>query len=71
MTRRLSERGAGALQDRVYTIVGRGGFANWVENLYEDNVTGGCATDPLRYCPLASITRGQMAVFLTKAFQLH
>ena len=25
VTRRLSERGAGALQDRVYTIVGRGG----------------------------------------------
>ena len=45
-------------------------FADWIEKLYADAVTGGCATDPLRYCPTSANTRGQMAVFLTKAFEL-
>ena len=45
-------------------------FANWIEQLYVENVTGGCATDPLRYCPSNPNTRGQMAVFLTKTFNL-
>jgi len=31
-------------------------------------VTGGCATNPLRYCPKSAVTRGQMAVFLVRAF---
>jgi Immunoglobulin I-set domain/S-layer homology domain len=45
-------------------------FANWIEQLYNESVTGGCATDPLRYCPSNPNTRGQMAVFLTKTFDL-
>ncbi len=44
--------------------------AAWIERLYAEGITGGCGTNPLRYCPGASITRGQMAVFLTTAFQL-
>ena len=43
-------------------------FADWIERLYADSVTGGCSANPLLYCPLAPVTRGQMAVFLTKAF---
>jgi hypothetical protein len=31
-------------------------------------VTSGCATNPLRYCPYSPVTRGQMAVFLVRAF---
>ena len=39
--------------------------------LGELGVTRGCATGPLRYCPYASVTRGQMASFLVRAFRLE
>jgi hypothetical protein len=45
-------------------------FADWIEQLFAENVTGGCSTMPLLYCPAAANTRGQMAVFLTKTFNL-
>ena len=45
-------------------------FAPWVEQLYAEGVTGGCQTSPLLYCPFNANTRGQMAVFLVKAFGL-
>ena len=31
------------------------------------NITAGCATDPLRYCPNQDVTRAQMATFLARA----
>ena len=34
-------------------------------------VTAGCATGPARYCPDDSVTRAQMATFLTRAFGLE
>jgi hypothetical protein len=46
-------------------------FADWVEQLYAEGVTGGCGTAPLIYCPLNPVTRGQMAVFLTKTIHLQ
>jgi uncharacterized repeat protein (TIGR03803 family) len=46
-------------------------FANWIERLYAESVTGGCNTSPLLYCPANSNTRGQMAVFLVKTFSLQ
>jgi Metallo-peptidase family M12/S-layer homology domain len=46
-------------------------FVAWIEELYSDEITGGCLTNPLRYCPNAPNTRGQMAVFLVKAFDLQ
>lgn len=45
-------------------------FADWIERLYAEGVTGGCSASPLLYCPSNAVTRGQMAVFLTKAFGL-
>jgi len=45
-------------------------FADWIENLYAENVTGGCSASPLLYCPGNSNTRGQMAVFISKTFGL-
>ena len=45
-------------------------FADWIEQLYAENVTGGCSVVPLLYCPGKPNTRGQMAVFLTKTFHL-
>ena len=44
---------------------------DWIERLYAEAVTGGCGTNPLAYCPDASVTRGQMAVFLAKTFGLQ
>jgi uncharacterized repeat protein (TIGR01451 family) len=46
---------------------------DWVEDLYNRHVTGGCQApgDPLLYCPEAPNTRGQMAVFLTLTFGLQ
>ena len=46
------------------------GFSDWIEALSNQGVTGGCYVDPLRYCPDRSSARGEMAVFLVKAFGL-
>jgi len=45
-----------------------GTFADWVERLAAEGITGGCGDG--NYCPAAHVTRGQMAVFLTKGFHL-
>ncbi len=45
-------------------------YADWIEKIYADAVTGGCSASPLLYCPTDPNTRGQMAVFLVKAFDL-
>jgi uncharacterized repeat protein (TIGR03803 family) len=39
-------------------------FGPWIEQIYREGITGGCNTNPLRYCPTADVTRGTMAVFL-------
>ena len=43
-------------------------FADWIEQLAAEGVTSGCGGG--NYCPSDASTRGQMAVFLSKAFQL-
>ncbi|HTY43424.1 MAG TPA: glycoside hydrolase family 44 protein [Thermoanaerobaculia bacterium] len=45
-------------------------FAPWIEELAAEHVTAGCHSAPLLYCPDSSNTRGQMSVFLVKAFDL-
>ncbi|HEY2798766.1 MAG TPA: S-layer homology domain-containing protein [Thermoanaerobaculia bacterium] len=48
-----------------------GDFAvDFIERLYAEQITGGCLTNPLRYCPDAPNARGEMAVFLVKTFGL-
>jgi photosystem II stability/assembly factor-like uncharacterized protein len=55
----------------IFTDVPPGdAFAPWIEQLYNDGITTGCATGPLMYCPTASVTRGEMAVFLVRTFGL-
>ena len=44
-------------------------FANWIEQLANEQITGGCGGG--NYCPANANTRGQMAVFLTKTFKLQ
>jgi hypothetical protein len=46
-------------------------FAPWIEQIYSENITGGCSTTPLLYCPGSAVTRGQMAPFLVKTFNLQ
>ena len=42
-----------------------------VQRLAELEVTKGCKTEPLRFCPDQSVTRAQMATFLVRAFDLE
>ena len=45
-------------------------WAPHVRRLAELGVTKGCVTEPAQYCPDKSVTRAQMASFLTRAFDL-
>ena len=56
----------------IFADVPVGSFAaDFIEQLYGEGVTGGCGTNPLRYCPGSATTRGSMAVFLTRTFNLQ
>ena len=39
-------------------------FADWIEELADRQITGGCSVSPPLYCPTNPNNRGQMAVFL-------
>lgn len=45
-------------------------FAGFIEQLSGEAITAGCGTSPARYCPDRVVTRGEMAVFLVRAFDL-
>ncbi len=45
-------------------------WAAYPDQLAHRNITTGCRTGPLRYCPEAPVTRAQMASFLVRAFDL-
>jgi hypothetical protein len=47
-----------------------GASAPWIQQLYVEGITGGCSESPHVYCPDGAVTRGQMAVFLVRAFEL-
>lgn len=43
----------------------------FIEEFVRRGITSGCAAGPPRlYCPMATVTRGQMAAFLVRAFNL-
>ncbi len=42
--------------------------ANFIDEIYNRGITGGCSVFPKLYCPEGLVTRGQMAVFLVRAF---
>jgi IPT/TIG domain/Right handed beta helix region/S-layer homology domain len=44
---------------------------DFIEQLAAEQITGGCSVSPPLYCPDSTSTRGQMAVFITKTFQLQ
>ena len=41
-------------------------YTPFIEEFYNDGITGGCALNPLRYCPQNSITRGETAVLIER-----
>ena len=40
--------------------------ANYIEQIYADEITTGCSTDPLLFCPYDTVNRAQMATFITR-----
>ncbi len=56
----------------VFDDVPLGAFAvDWIEDLVARVITAGCSAAPPLYCPLNPITRGQMATFIVKTFELQ
>ena len=54
----------------VFNDVHPGDFAaDWIEDLFTRNISAGCDSVP-NYCPDRSVSRAEMAVFLTKTFNL-
>ena len=54
-----------------FTDVGADGWwAPFTDRLADLGVTAGCRADPPGYCPHRPVTRGQMASFLSRAFDL-
>ena len=43
----------------------------YVERLADLQITAGCKTRPLRFCPHETVTRARMATFLVQAFRLQ
>lgn len=44
---------------------------DFIEQLAAEQITGGCSASPPLYCPNGTSTRGQMAVFIVKTFNLQ
>lgn len=56
----------------IFTDVPCPGYwaTDWIEQLFRDEITGGCVVTPLQFCPFNQVTRAQMAVFLVAGFNL-
>ena len=53
----------------IFGDVPPGSFAaDFIEDLYNRGITGGCSANPLLYCPDNVVNRGQMATFLVRTF---
>jgi len=52
----------------IFNDVAADNFRPWIEQLAAEGITGGCGGG--NFCPENPVTRGQMAVFLVKAFNL-
>ncbi len=44
-------------------------FAPWIEEIAARGITSGCSSNPLLFCPDASVTRRQMAVLMLKTIE--
>jgi hypothetical protein len=48
-----------------------GVVTDWIEALDTQGITAGCQAEPHLFCPDTPVKRGQVAVFLTRAFGLE
>lgn len=72
IARALYEGNPGAPTEYRFTdMPNRLWWANHVEYLATEQVTLGCATNPLRYCPASYVRRGQAASFIARAYDLE
>ena len=62
--------GLGSAERSAFVDIGRSSHETSIDALAAVNITRGCAADPARFCPEASVTRGQMATFLARALDL-
>ena len=62
---RVRDGAGGWFADTVGNFHGSG-----IDALAPSGITGGCATDPLRYCHGEAVTRAQMATFLARVLGL-
>ena len=54
---------------QIFDDVPQGAFAwDFIDEIYNRGITGGCSVDPKLYCPNGLVNRGQMAVFIVRAF---
>ena len=53
--------------DLFMDVMDHSGYLPFITKLYNNHVTSGCGSNPLRYCPFSPVTRAQMAVFLLTA----
>ncbi|MCQ3813851.1 MAG: S-layer homology domain-containing protein, partial [Acidimicrobiia bacterium] len=62
----------GAVQPAGFTDVDReSSHAPNIDAIYAADITEGCSSDPLQYCPNDPLTRAQMATFLVRALELE
>jgi len=40
--------------------------SDYIEQIFADEITTGCSTDPLLFCPYDIVNRAQMATFITR-----
>lgn len=65
----IAQKGSGAPQ--AFDDVGLNHpYSDYVVLMKNNGVTSGCSNTPPRYCPDAAVTRGQMAVFITRSIYL-
>jgi serine protease AprX len=65
LMRALGETPSVATYNEYFDDIANDGFAPYINRLYELGITSGCASRA--YCPKDPLTRGQSAVFITKA----
>ena len=51
-------------------ISGKEWMQPWIEEFYRQGYTTGCRVSPLRYCPERNVTRAEMAVFISRVYNI-
>lgn len=62
-------RGLGATEDTAHfqDVPLDHPFRPFIERIWKAGITTGCSSDPPKFCPDETVTRGQLAVFLSRA----